>query len=183
MGLYEVINDEERVLLENTSLGEWVIVEGVRVPLDFPLFEDEVLEETLEEAKKKKKKKDPPIGKPMRNSGGGKKYKVYVRNPKTGKIKTISYGDSKGGLKGGWNSAEVASRLLPDINVQRRKIAQRQATGVPSTQRLWTGRRKVLVMDFPFVEKKVGDRLFLREFREDVDSGVSLAPRQRRQGD
>ena len=25
-------------------------------------------------------------------------------------------------------------------------------------------------MDFPFVEKKVGDRLFLREFREDVDS-------------
>ena len=59
MGLYEVINDEERDLLENTSLGEWVIVEGVRVPLDFPLFEDEVLEETLEEAKKKKKKKDP----------------------------------------------------------------------------------------------------------------------------
>ena len=25
-------------------------------------------------------------------------------------------------------------------------------------------------MDFPFVEKKVGERLFLREFREDVDS-------------
>ena len=25
-------------------------------------------------------------------------------------------------------------------------------------------------MDFPFAEKKVGERLFLREFREDVDS-------------
>lgn len=105
MGLYEVINEEERDLLENTSLGEWVIVEGVRVPLDFPLFEDEILEESLDEAKKKKK--DPPIGKPMRNSGGGKKYKVYVKNPKTGKIKTITYGDAKGGLKGGWNSAEA----------------------------------------------------------------------------
>ena len=107
MGIYEVIDEDERNILENTSLGEWVIVEGVRVPLDFPMFEDEILEESLDEAKKKKKKKDPPIGKPMRNTGGGKKYKVYVKNPKTGKIKTISYGDSKGGLKGGWNSAEA----------------------------------------------------------------------------
>ena len=102
MGLYEAINDEERNVLENTNLGEWVIVEGVRVPLDFPMFEDEILDEA-----KKKKKKNPPIGKPMRNAGGGKKYKVYVKNPKTGKIKTITYGDAKGGLKGGWNSAEA----------------------------------------------------------------------------
>jgi hypothetical protein len=60
----------------------------------------------LEEAKKKKKK-DPPIGKPKRNTGSGKKYVVYVRNPKTGKIKKITYGDSKGGLEGNWNSAEA----------------------------------------------------------------------------
>ncbi len=115
MGLYEVINEEERDLLENTSLGEWVIVEGVRVPLDFPLFEDEVLDEA------KKKKKDPPIGKPMRNSGSGKKYKVYVRNPKTGNIKTITYGDAKGGLKGGWNSAEARKSFAARHNCADKK--------------------------------------------------------------
>jgi hypothetical protein len=102
MGLYEVINEEERDLLENTDLGEWVVIEGERIPLGFPMFEDESLDEA-----KKKKKKDPPIGKPTRNTGSGKKYKVFVRNPKTGKIKKITYGDAKGGLKGDWNSAEA----------------------------------------------------------------------------
>ena len=38
----------------------------------------------IDEAKKKKKK-DPPIGKPKR--GGSKAYYVYVRNPKTKRIK------------------------------------------------------------------------------------------------
>ena len=102
MGLYEVINEEERDLLENTELGEWVVIEGERIPLGFPMFEDESLDEA-----KKKKKKDPPIGKPTRNTGSGKKYKVFVRNPKTGKIKKITYGDAKGGLKGGWNDPEA----------------------------------------------------------------------------
>ena len=102
-GLYEVVNEEERDILENTNLGEWAMFEGEEIPLDFPMYE-----ETLEEAKKnKKKKKDPPVGKPSRNTGSGKKYKVFVRNPKTGTIKKITYGDSKGGLEGNWNSAEA----------------------------------------------------------------------------
>ena len=45
----------------------------------------------------KKKERKVPIGKPMRSSGP-KKYKVYVRNPKTGNIKQINFGDVKGGL-------------------------------------------------------------------------------------
>ena len=101
MGLYETTNPDEIDLFENTDLGEWAMFEGEEVPLDFPMYI-----ETLEEAKKKKKK-DPPIGKPTKNTGGGKKYKVYVRNPKTGNIKKITYGDSKGGLKGNWNNAEA----------------------------------------------------------------------------
>ena len=44
---------------------------------------------------KKKKKKDPPIGKPKR--GGPKAYYVYVRDPKTKKIKKVTFGS--GGLK------------------------------------------------------------------------------------
>ena len=49
----------------------------------------------LAEAKKKKKKKDPPIGKPKR--GGPKAYYVYVRDPKTKRIKKVTFGS--GGLK------------------------------------------------------------------------------------
>ena len=51
----------------------------------------------LAEAKKKKKKekKDPPIGKPKR--GGSKAYYVYVRDPKTKRIKKVSFGS--GGLR------------------------------------------------------------------------------------
>jgi hypothetical protein len=40
------------------------------------------------------KKKNPPIGKPKR--GGSKKFYVYVKNPKTKKIKKISFGDTTG---------------------------------------------------------------------------------------
>jgi hypothetical protein len=40
----------------------------------------------------KSKKKDPPIGKPKRSSSGGKAYVVYVRDPKTKKIKTVRFG-------------------------------------------------------------------------------------------
>ena len=52
--------------------------------------------EQLDEKKKaKKKKKDPPIGKPKR--GGPKAYYVYVRDPKTKRIKKVSFGS--GGLR------------------------------------------------------------------------------------
>ena len=169
-GLYEALNDEERDLLENSDLGEWVIVEGKRVPLDFPMYISEALTKTeidfdewfsivqhnlredgfdpkreekgahqsylsgytpdeyeeewlaskgLLEAKKKKK--DPPIGKPTRNTGSGKKYKVYVRNKKTGRIKKITYGDAKGGLKGGWNSAEARKSFAARHNCAEKK--------------------------------------------------------------
>jgi hypothetical protein len=61
----------------------------------------ELLEEKIDrilearKKKKKKKKKDPPIGKPKR--GGPKAYYVYVRDPKTKRIKKVSFGS--GGLK------------------------------------------------------------------------------------
>ena len=65
--------------------------EGEAVPLDMPIVNEE---KQLKESKKKKKK-DPPIGKPKR--GGPKAYYVYVRDPKTKKIKKVTFGS--GGLK------------------------------------------------------------------------------------
>jgi hypothetical protein len=50
-------------------------------------------EEYLTESKNENK----PIGKPMRDSSGGKAYKVYVKDPKTKKIKTVRFGS--GGLR------------------------------------------------------------------------------------
>ena len=41
-----------------------------------------------------KKKKNPPIGKPKR--GGSKKFYVYVKDPKTKRIKKVSFGDTTG---------------------------------------------------------------------------------------
>ena len=57
--------------------------------LEKSLNEDEQLDE------KKKAKKDPPLNKPKR--GGSKAYCVYVRDPKTKKIKKVSFGS--GGLR------------------------------------------------------------------------------------
>ena len=55
-----------------------------------------LLRSQLDEKKKaKKKKKDPPLNKPKR--GGSKAYYVYVRDPKTKRIKKVSFGS--GGLK------------------------------------------------------------------------------------
>jgi len=62
--------------------------EGKKVPLDFPMEEEDITEA------KNENKKDPPIGKPKR--GGSKKFYVYVRDPKTKKIKKVSFGGTTG---------------------------------------------------------------------------------------
>ena len=46
---------------------------------------------------KEAKKNNKPLNKPMRDSSGGKAYKVYFKDPKTKKIKTVRFGS--GGLK------------------------------------------------------------------------------------
>ena len=94
-GIIEVQGDDLAVLTE-TDLGHTVIVEGVKVPLDFPI---ELTEAEINEEEKKK------IGKPMRDSSGGKAYKVYVRDPKTKKVKTVRFGS--GGLKAKINNPKA----------------------------------------------------------------------------
>ena len=95
-GLYK-LDENEKYWINETDIGEFALYEGQKVPLDFPLPLDE----------KKKKKKNPPLNKPTRNTGGGKKYKVFVRDKKTGNIKKVTFGDSKGGLSGNWNDPKA----------------------------------------------------------------------------
>ena len=88
----EIVLNEEEVELIETDLGEKVILfNGQEVYLDIPLSED-----FINEAEYNGKKVE--IGKPRRNTGGGKKYVVYVKNPSTGRVKKISFGDVHGGL-------------------------------------------------------------------------------------
>ena len=64
-----------------------------------------LLRSQLDEAKKKAKKNTKKLNKPMRDSSGGKAYKVYVKDPKTKKIKTVRFGS--GGLRAKINDKEA----------------------------------------------------------------------------
>ena len=82
----------DKDLFESTEIGKFAKFKGEIVPLDLPM-------ETIEEMNEAEYKgKEVKLNHPMRNSGGGKKYYVYVKNPKTGNVKKISFGDVHGGL-------------------------------------------------------------------------------------
>lgn len=138
-GVVELSEDDKQLV--STNLGEFALYEGVEVPLDLPMVNEESQMPTQDQVTKfftktqqelhylydkpvedwdeydlsnwkaklrkykegrpqisegkKKEKKDPPIGKPKR--GGSKAYYVYVRDPKTKKVKKVSFGS--GGLR------------------------------------------------------------------------------------
>ena len=86
-GLLENL-DWESADLFASDLGESVKLKGLgEVYLDAPF-----MEEDLDEAEYQGK--DVELNKPKR--GGSKKYYVYTKNPKTGKVKKISFGDVTG---------------------------------------------------------------------------------------
>jgi hypothetical protein len=78
---YIQLNNEDIELLENTDIGEYGVFEGEKVPLDLPMV-----------AEAEYKGKDVALNKPKR--GGPKKFYVYVKNPKTGNVKKVNFGDS-----------------------------------------------------------------------------------------
>ena len=83
---FNSFREEDIKLFEETDLGKFEKFEGHLVPLDLPM---------INEAEHNGHKVE--LNKPMRSSGP-KKYKVYVKNPKTGKVKVVNFGDVKGGL-------------------------------------------------------------------------------------
>ena len=97
--LNENYSNEDLNIL-STDIGRFGIYEGNSVPLDLPI-EISIIE-SLDEGKKKKKRKKKKksgtlykgrkvkLNKPKR--GGSKKFIVYVRNPETGKVKKIEFG-------------------------------------------------------------------------------------------
>ena len=72
----------DKYLLEETDIGKFDIYEDNPVPLDCPM----IMEEEDE--------KDPPLNKPKR--GGPKKFYVFVKDPSTGNVKKVTWGDTTG---------------------------------------------------------------------------------------
>lgn len=88
-----LLEGNDKAIIEETEIGKFAIYEGKIVPLDL-ILEYESEEQSIEDEpiteKAKPKKKNPPLNKPKR--GGSKKFYVYVRNPKTKKVKKVSFG-------------------------------------------------------------------------------------------
>jgi len=92
IGALSVVEDDAELLESN--IGEYGMYNGIRVPLDYPISLDELIDlyesQEIDEAEFKGKKVS--IGKPKR--GGSKKFYVYVKD--RDKIKKVSFGDTTG---------------------------------------------------------------------------------------
>ena len=66
-----------------------------------------------------KKKKNPPLGKPKR--GGSKKFYVYVRDPKSKRIKKVSFGMAGGGLRAKLNNPKARKAFAKRHNCAQKK--------------------------------------------------------------
>lgn len=107
------LGDEDTWYLTETDLGLTGTYKGITVPLDYPMTVEFLLE-----AKAKAKKKTPELNKPKR--GGSKKFYVFVRNPKTGGIKKVSFGDTTG------LSAKINNPAARKSFAARHKCAQKK---------------------------------------------------------
>lgn len=97
------LNNFDASLME-TDIGTFDEYEGNMVPLDCPMIAEE-------------EEKNPPLNQPRR--GGTKKFYVYVRDPSTGNVKKVSWGDTTG-LSVKMNNPEA-----------RKSFAARHGCGTP----------------------------------------------------
>ena len=163
-GIIDITNEDDLAVLTETNLGHYGMFEGKKVPLDFPMLDEEegvphytkdgkewkgklhkmpdgslmsgnphdedgsgpngkseklYHKEDLNEAKKAKKKNTKKLNKPIRDSSGGKAYKVYVKDPKTGNIKTIRFGS--GGLRAKINDKEARNAFAARHKCSQKK--------------------------------------------------------------
>ena len=104
-GVYRNLNNGQILAFDKSDFDIFKNNLSSHFDIDEATIEERIVS-ILEAKKKKAKKKDNrPIGKPMRSSSGGKAYKVYVKDPKTKKIKTVRFGS--GGLRAKINDSKA----------------------------------------------------------------------------
>jgi hypothetical protein len=105
----------DRELFEGTDIGRFAEYEGNMVALDVPMeFEEEINEAEYHGDKVK-------LNHPMRAKGGKKKYYVYVMNPKTHKVKKVTFGDVHGGLTAKVSNAEARKNFAARHDCKNKK--------------------------------------------------------------
>ena len=102
---------EEDEALIKTHLGEFALYEGESIPLDLPMLNEEKVEEA------EFKGKDVPLNKPKR--GGSKAYYVYVKDPKSKKVKKVSFGS--GGLRAKIKNKQARNAFAARHNCKNKK--------------------------------------------------------------
>jgi len=112
------ISEEERESIFETDIGKFATYKGEQVPLDMPLPDEEYYE--LEKNAAKYKGRRVKLNRPMRSSGP-KKYKVYVKDPKTKNVKKINFGDKKGGLKLNIHDKEARKSFVARHKCKKKK--------------------------------------------------------------
>ena len=83
-GKYAATTEEYEIF--ESDLGEWTMFEGRMVPLDFPMFDEDINEA-------KYKGREVQLGKAGASRSGGRAH-VFVRDPSTGNIRKVSFGSS-----------------------------------------------------------------------------------------
>lgn len=81
-GSYVPLDEDEEAILQ-TDIGSWDVYEDTYVPLDYPMLDESEYQG-----------KDVELNKPKR--GGDKKFYVYVKDPKSGNIRKVQWGDTTG---------------------------------------------------------------------------------------
>jgi hypothetical protein len=107
------LSGHDQELFEGSDIGRFEMFEDELVPLDLPL---EIIEEINEAEYKGREVK---LNHPTRSSGP-KKYKVFVKNPKTGKVKIVHFGDVKGGLTTKINDPAARKSFIARHNCRRK---------------------------------------------------------------
>ena len=90
---------------------EFGLYEGVQVPLEMPMVD--LSEESDGE--------DKPLNKPKR--GGPKKFYVFVKDPSTGNIKKVTFGDSGGAADGSTLSSKINDKEARNAYAARHKCS------------------------------------------------------------
>ena len=81
-GAYVATSEEYEIF--KSDLGTWTMFEGRMVPLDFPMFDEDINEA-------KYKGREVQLGAAGASRSGGRAH-VYVRDPKSGNIRKVSFG-------------------------------------------------------------------------------------------
>lgn len=103
----------DKELFESTDIGNFAHFRGEIIPLDLPMENIFELNEAEYHGKEVK------LNYPMRSSGP-KKYKVYVKNPKTGKVICVNFGDVKGGLTSKVNDPKARKSFVARHRCKRK---------------------------------------------------------------